>query len=152
MSEIHLQYPEINLKYKIENNTRYVFDTIRKKYLVLSPEEWVRQHLIGYMLLTLEYPAGLLSVEKQIRVGALSKRYDLVVYNHDFRPCLLAECKRPDVPVTEQTLYQLLQYHSVIGAKFWVLTNGPQTYCARVDDGNITWLNRLPGHEECLTS
>lgn len=150
MSVIHLQYPEINLKYKIEGNTRYVFDSIRKKYLVLTPEEWVRQHLIAYLLHQLDYPVNLLSIEKQIMVGRVKKRYDLVVYDQHFQPCLLAECKQPDIAVTEQTLYQLLQYHSTVAARFWILSNGPDTYCARVDNGKITWMDRLPSKAEIL--
>lgn len=150
MSVIHLQYPEINLKYKIEGNTRYVFDSIRKKYLVLTPEEWVRQHLIAYLLLRLDYPVNLLSIEKQIMVGRKKKRYDLVVYDQHFQPCLLAECKQPDIPITEQTLFQLLQYHSTVAARFWLLTNGHDTYCAGVEQGKITWMDRLPSKAELL--
>jgi len=152
MSVIHLQYPAVNLKYKIEGNTRYVFDSIRKKYLVLTPEEWVRQHLIAYLLQELHYPINLLSIEKQILVGNIKKRYDLVVYDQDFQPCLLAECKQPNIPITEQTLYQLLQYHSTVAARFWVLTNGPDTFCAQVKNGKIIWRDQLPSKTELLSA
>ena len=124
-----------------------VFDRIRKRWVVLSPEEHVRQLLILYLTEDLQYPASLIAVEKKIMVGSRSKRYDLVVYGPDHRPWMLVECKEPAVPITEQTLFQLITYHSAIACKYWLLSNGHQNFCAEVTEGRqIKWLTELPAY------
>jgi hypothetical protein len=125
-----------------------VFDPVRKKWLVLTPEEHVRQHVLAYLVEVLHYPASLVAVEKTIKVGTLSKRFDIVVYGRNHQPWLLAECKAPEVMITEKTLHQLLNYQQAMQCRYWLLTNGHQSFCA--DAGNvtaITWLASLPAYE-----
>lgn len=139
----------IELRIKHEAGRAMVFDPIRRSWFVLTPEEHVRQYLLRYMLDVLQYPPALVAVERLVRVGGMNRRYDVVVYSREHKPWLLAECKSPDVPVTDKTLQQLLQYHSVVQARYWLLANGPQMFCADAGDiGNICWLSALPAYGE----
>lgn len=140
-------WSKITLRTRHEEGRTMVYDHIRRGWFVLTPEEHVRQYLIRYLLDVLQYPQALVAVEKLVKVGTQNRRYDVVVYNRDHKPWLLAECKSPDVQVTEATLHQLLAYHSVVQARYWLLTNGAHTFCA--DAGNVTdiqWLSALPAY------
>lgn len=142
---IVLDFSVVELKLRQEENKTTVFDSIRKKWLVLTPEEHVRQYIIQYLTQVLQYPAGLISVEKKITVGAMVKRFDLVVYDREHKPWMLVECKAPEIPVTEATLRQLLNYQRTIQCNYWLLTNGHQTFCANAcNPKQITWLQELP--------
>jgi len=142
---IHPDYSAIILKLRPAGDKTTVFDPIRKKWVVLTPEEHVRQYLIAYLTEVMRYPPALLAVEKTITVEKLARRFDVVAYNRDHQPWLLAECKAPEVPVSETTLRQLLTYQSTVQSSYWLLTNGHQTFCADArDTENIKWLNSLP--------
>jgi hypothetical protein len=93
------------------------------------------------------YPKGLISVEKEIRVNQLKKRYDIVVYDGFQKPWMLIECKEGGVPISDKTLTQLLRYHQVLQCPFWMLTNGHQHFCAKVDAGRAEWLYTLPVYD-----
>jgi hypothetical protein len=130
---------------KTENGLRLIRDVVRKKWIQLTPEEHVRQALLHYFINRMHYPAALIAVEKQVKYGALNKRYDIVVYNRDHQPWLLAECKAPGMPVQQSTLHQLLQYHSSTPCPYWLLSNGVETWCADACDiHNISWMSSLP--------
>src|SRR6218665_3318965 len=131
------QYP---FRFRQQDDVRYVFDIIRKKYVVLTPEEWVRQHILHYLTEELKYPKGLLSVEKEIKINNLKKRYDIVVYDAEHKPWMLIECKEPEVQIGDPALQQLLRYHNALQCPYWFLTNGMQNFCACIQDGNISWL------------
>lgn len=145
---IMLDFSDIILRLrKVESKTQ-VFDPIRKKWLVLTPEEHVRQYLLQHLIETHNYPSGLIAVEKKIMVGAMAKRFDVVVYSRSHQPWLLAECKAPDVTITEAALHQLLQYQRTTQCQYWLLTNGHQTYCADAcNPEQILWLDQLPAYE-----
>jgi hypothetical protein len=144
---IYLDFSEISLKLKPAGDKTTVFDPTRKKWVVLTPEEHVRQYLLQYLIHVLHYPAALVAVEKNIKVGTLNKRFDIVVYSRDHKPWLLAECKAPEVPVSEKTLYQLLNYQSTMQCSYWLLTNGHETFCADACDVNdIKWLSSIPAY------
>ncbi|RYE25862.1 MAG: type I restriction enzyme HsdR N-terminal domain-containing protein [Sphingobacteriales bacterium] len=145
---VPINFSEIQLQLKKERERVYVFDPVRKKWLVLTPEEHVRQCILHYLIHHLHYPKSLLSVEKKIMVGGLAKRFDVVVYNRtDHTPWMLIECKAPEVPITESTLQQLLSYHNTMQCNYWVLTNGHQTYCADATQlNNIRWIDSLPAY------
>ncbi len=135
------------LKLKQENGKAMVFDSIRKKWLVLTPEEHVRQYFVSYLVHRLQYPASMVAIERKILTGNMPKRFDIAVYNRAHQPWMLIECKAPEVPVSEATLHQLLQYHNNLQCRYWVLTNGHQVYCADAGDvTNIQWLNSLPAY------
>lgn len=141
---VDVQYPNPQFKIKEVAGKEYIFDEIRKKYVQLTPEEWVRQNFLNYLIIVKQYPKGFISVEKQIKVNGLVKRYDIVIYSLDRRPWMLIECKAANVPITEHTLHQLLNYQSVIQCNHWVLTNGLATYYAQFDNALYSWLSDLP--------
>lgn len=137
----------LNLNIKNDGLKKKVWDIVRNKWIVLTPEEYVRQALIHYFVHQMNYPLGLISVEKQIKIGSLSRRYDIVVYNRAMEPWLLVECKAPEVPIKESTLFQIIQYHSQIPCPFWVLSNGIDTFCAKIED-HLNWQNELPKYPD----
>jgi hypothetical protein len=137
----------LQLNIKTEENTRKVWDIVRKKWMVLTPEEYVRQALLHYFTNTMHYPVGLIAVEKQVKYGSLIKRYDIVVHNRQQQPWLLVECKAPEIAISQSTVQQLLQYHSQIPCPYWLLSNGIESHCARVHGENIEWLAHLPEYE-----
>lgn len=144
-----IKFPEHQFRYRQQDGQRFIFDSIRKKYVVLTPEEWVRQHILVYFTEVLLYPKGLISVEKEIRVNNLKKRYDIVVYNHHQQPWMLVECKEPGTPIKESTLQQLLRYHHVLQCPYWMLSNGTQHFCAAVGT-QVSWLNELPAYDSSI--
>lgn len=145
---IVLDFSGIDLKLKKEAEQTRIFDPIRKKWCVLTPEEHVRQYILYYLTTVAQYPAAMLAVEKQIRINNLVKRFDIVVYNRQHQPWLLVECKAPEIALDEQTLHQLLNYNSTMNCNYWMLTNGHQTYCADACDvNNIQWLEHLPAYQ-----
>lgn len=137
----------LQLNIKTEENTRKVWDIVRKKWIVLTPEEYVRQALLHYFTNTMQYPVGLIAVEKQVKYGSLVKRYDIIVHNRQQQPWLLVECKAPEIAISQSTVQQLLQYHSQIPCPYWLLSNGIESHCARVLVENIEWLAHLPEYE-----
>ena len=137
----------IALKLRQWKGKSQVWDPVRKKWIILTPEEHVRQYLLQYLLQTLHYPITMIAVEKAIMVGTLKKRFDIVVYDTNHQPWMLVECKAPEVELTETTLHQLLNYHSAIACSYWVLTNGRHLFCADARDvASIKWMVSLPAY------
>lgn len=137
----------IQLKLRQWEGKNQVWDPVRKKWIILTPEEHVRQYILQYMLQSLHYPIAMIAVEKAIMVGTLKKRFDVVVYNANHEPWMLVECKAPEVELTEATLHQLLSYHSAITCNYWVLTNGRHLFCADARDvANIKWVISFPAY------
>ncbi len=141
---ISIDFSTIELKLRNADGKTSVFDAIRKKWVALTPEEHVRQYMIGH-LVSLQYPAALMAVEKAIKVGDMTKRFDIVIYSRDHKPWMLVECKAPEVDITEHTLHQLLNYQRTIQCPYWMLTNGRSTFCANATDVNaIRWIDSIP--------
>jgi len=128
-----LNFPTYAFRYKIKENKRWVFDGIRKKFVVLTPEEWVRQNAVQFLMREKKYPQSLVNVEKQIRLGDLAKRYDLVVFNPDGTLFLLGECKATSIPLTQDVFDQLARYNQALNAEFLWITNGLRHLCFQVD-------------------
>ena len=145
---IPIDYSGITLPLKNEDGKTTVFDPIRKKWLVLTPEEQVRQYTIQYITQKLNYPSGRIAVEKTIQVGKLKKRFDIVIYDAMHLPWMLVECKAAEIPITETTLHQLLNYQAVVKSRFWLLTNGHQVFCADAKNADtINWLGSFPTYD-----
>ncbi|TCO07083.1 type I restriction enzyme HsdR N-terminal domain-containing protein [Natronoflexus pectinivorans] len=140
-----LNLPPIEAKITADGNRQRIFDIIRKKYVVLTPEEWVRQHFVHY-LLSLEYSASLMAVEKLVVVNELKQRADVVVYNKKRTPVMIVECKSPTVPLTNDTLAQAARYNIRLGVSYLVITNGLNHYCIKIDreSGKAEVLDALP--------
>lgn len=119
-----LKYPAFNMALRKKDGQTYVQDLVRKKWLVLSPEEFVRQHLLYYLMTVKQYPASLIAVEKELRLNDLKKRYDLVVYDRNKQPYLLVECKAPYIDLNETVIEQALRYNLVLNAPLLMITNG----------------------------
>jgi hypothetical protein len=119
-----LQFPSFEYKIKTENKQSYIFDEVRKKWLVLAPEEWVRQHLIHFLIQFKHFPSSLMQLEKQIKLNETKKRFDLLVYNNRLQPLLLVECKAPQIELSQLVLDQILRYNLEIEAQIILITNG----------------------------
>lgn len=128
-----LNFPTYAFRYKTKENKRWVFDDIRKKFVLLTPEEWVRQNAVRYLMTEKKYPQSLVNVEKQIRLGDMTKRYDLVIFNPDGSLFLLGECKATSVPLTQAVFDQLARYNQALNAEFLWITNGLRNLCFQVD-------------------
>jgi hypothetical protein len=139
-----LKYPTFNLRIKNEKGKALVFDEVRKKWTNLSPEEWVRQHVINYLINYKNVPASLISVEKEIILNNTRKRYDLVVYDKTMRAVLLVECKSPDVELKPSTLEQALRYNLILGVKYLLISNGLNDFSVMVENNKGTMLADLP--------
>ncbi|GAK97055.1 hypothetical protein JCM19294_561 [Nonlabens tegetincola] len=110
-----------------------IFDQVRKKFVVLTPEEWVRQHVVEFLLSRKRIPLNLLTVEKQIRVSGTLKRYDIVSYNKDGSVHLVVECKAPDVKITQETFDQIARYNKELQSEYLMVTNGLDHYFCTMD-------------------
>ena len=127
-----LNLPSYPAKIQVRNGKNVIFDPLRKKYVALTPEEWVRQQLLHHMVEQLAYPSSLIGVEVAITVGEVKKRCDAVVYNQDLQPLMLIECKAEKVPITQKTLDQALTYNRKLNVPYLILYNGPQTVFVHV--------------------
>jgi hypothetical protein len=141
-----LNLPSFDYKLKKAEGKVWIFDGIRKKYIVLTPEEWVRQHFIHYLIDELKYPRALLKVEGGLTFNELRKRSDIVVFDRQGKPWMIVECKSPDLKLSETTLRQASVYNSTIKAKYLTITNGLTHICAVVNwiEGKTEQLNSLP--------
>ncbi len=132
---IKIIYPDIKPSVKEENEKEFIFCIIRKSWYIITPEEWVRQNFLLYLTEVLKFPGSLIAVEKQLQIGEVKKRFDIVIYKNTI-PYLIVECKEMNVPLSESTLRQVLNYNASIQAPFMVVTNG--NYCAAFEKkGNV---------------
>ncbi|WP_016775925.1 type I restriction enzyme HsdR N-terminal domain-containing protein [Anaerophaga thermohalophila] len=145
-----LNLPVFSFRYKEENGKKFIFDEVRKKFVALTPEEWVRQNFLQFMNRHLKYPQNLTGVEKMIKVHGLSQRCDIVLYNRRGKPAMIVECKAPSVKVDENTLSQAARYNTALEVPYLVLTNGLKHYCIYIDlkEGSHSVESRFPAFEE----
>lgn len=141
-----LNFPNYSFRFKNSENKTFIFDVIRKKFLLLTPEEWVRQHVVNYLIEEMYYPKSLINVEKLVKVNGINKRYDIVVFRNDGSFFLLVECKAPEVNITQQTFDQIAQYNLVLKAENLMVTNGLNHYFCQMDFENekYIFLKELP--------
>ncbi len=127
-----------------------IFDPVRHKFVALTPEEWVRQHLIAYLTLGKGYPVPMIGVEKQLLLNKMPKRFDLVVFNRNATPLLLAECKAPGVEITEKAFDQAARYNILLKAEYFLITNGLEHYTCRIDYENkqYIFIEEIPHFDE----
>lgn len=144
---MQLNFPTYKFKTKREENTNYVFDIIRKKYVVLTPEEWVRQHLIHYLVDEKNYPQSLLAVERGLELNGLRKRFDLLAFNKNGQPQLLVECKSPDIELSKAVFEQIALYNAKFKVTLLLVTNGLQhiTVQYEPDFAGYVFLSEIPG-------
>lgn len=130
---LKLNFPEYSFRFKNSENKRLIFDPIRKKYIVLTPEEWVRQHALQYLIQEKGFSASLINVEKQLILNNTKKRYDIVIYNADGSIFLIVECKAPTIEITQETFDQIARYNLVTKATYLMVTNGLSHYYCQMD-------------------
>lgn len=123
-----LKYPPFNVRVKNSNKQTLIFDDFRKKWLILTPEEWVRQHLIHYLVNEKKIPPSLIAIEKEISLNDLKKRFDVVVYNRQMAPFILIECKAPYIELNQSVIEQVLRYNLVVQSGYVMITNGIKDY------------------------
>jgi hypothetical protein len=147
-----LNFPSFSFRFKNSENKVSIFDTIRKKFIILTPEEWVRQHVVQFLMIEKNYPKSLLNVEKVLQVNGLRKRYDIVVYNSDGTIHILIECKAPEVPISQSTFDQIAQYNMTLQSNYLMVTNGLNHYFCQMDNENekYQFLNELPNYQSNL--
>ena len=129
----------------VEEKT-HIFDVVRKKYLLLTPEEWVRQNFIHYLNKEKKYPFSLMGVEQMVKYNSLKTRADIVIYNLEGKPNVIVECKAPEVKITQDTFYQIAKYNSQLKVQYLIVTNGMKHYCCEMDyeTNEITFLEEIP--------
>ncbi len=142
---IKLNLPAFDYKLKKADGKVWIFDGIRKKYVVLTPEEWVRQHFVHYLTIMLSYPKALVKIEGGLHYNQLAKRSDIVVFNRSGKPWMIVECKAPEIELTERAAQQVSVYNSAHNAEYIVLTNGIRHLCFDVSSG-IKSLGTLPDY------
>ncbi|MDA0278033.1 MAG: type I restriction enzyme HsdR N-terminal domain-containing protein [Bacteroidetes bacterium] len=143
-----LNFPTYPFRIKNRENKPYVFDIIRKKFVQIQAEEWVRQHLVWFLIFEKNYPKSLINVEKKILVNGLTKRVDLVIFNKDGSIYLLVECKAPEVKISQQTFDQIARYNLSLNAQLLMVSNGLSHYYCRVDKNaeKYTFLESIPDY------
>ncbi|MDP4226411.1 MAG: type I restriction enzyme HsdR N-terminal domain-containing protein [Bacteroidota bacterium] len=149
-----LNLPAYSFKIRTENQKSYIFDSIRKKHVLLTPEEWVRQNFIRFLNEEKHYPLGLIAVETPFKINRLTKRSDIVVFKRDGNPWIMVECKAPQVEIAQKVIDQIARYTLHFKASFLIVTNGLQHYCLKLDQSSqkYTFIKEIPDYENMIES
>ncbi len=145
---IAINYPQEPLKTKTEAGTELVFDPLRKAWVKLTPEEWVRQHFLQVLVSVMRYPAALIAVEREIRLGEMKKRFDILVFNRRQEPWMLVECKAMEVALSTDVIEQVLRYSIPVPAPYLIITNGAYCYGWERGAGGLLEMSGLPEFPE----
>lgn len=145
-----LNFPEYNFRIKSEGEKTQIFDGIRKKFVVLTPEEWVRQNFIEYLKREKNYPETLMAVEKQIAVNGMQRRFDLLVYTRNGQPLLIAEFKAPEIKITQEVFDQVVRYNMALRVEKVIVSNGLQHFACEIDyvNNSFSYLPEIPAFPE----
>ncbi len=144
----NLNFPSYNFRIKNSENNTYIFDVIRKKFVVLQPEEWVRQNCIQFLINEKNFPVNLINVEKVVKINGLNKRYDIIAYNSDGSIFLIVECKAPEVKISQSAFDQIARYNLTLKASYLMVTNGLNHYFCTIEHnlGIYNFLKELPSY------
>ncbi len=145
-----LNFPKFEYRFKSTENKVSIFDVIRKKFVVLQPEEWVRQHCVHFLIAVKKYPKSLINVEKQLSINAIVKRYDIVVFRPNGSIVLAVECKAPNIKINQNTFDQIARYNMSLKAEYLMVTNGINHYYCQMDHENEQYhfLNDIPKYQK----
>lgn len=143
---IKIDYPLHDFKIKKEKSLEYIFDQLRKRWMLLTPEEWVRQNFLQYIVQVKKYPVSLMAIEKEISLGELKKRCDIVVYNRDMLPWMIVECKEMNIPLSIKVSEQILRYHISLPATYLVITNGSYCFGFKKTEDKFHEIENLPDY------
>ncbi|WP_411766876.1 type I restriction enzyme HsdR N-terminal domain-containing protein [Winogradskyella sp. A3E31] len=144
-----LNFPKFDYRFKSNENNISIFDVIRKKFVVLQPEEWVRQHCLHYLMNDKGYPKSLINVEKELELNGLKKRYDIVIFNPNGSIFLIVECKAPSITINQNTFDQIAQYNMTLNAEFLMVTNGINHYYCQMNfsESKYDFLRDIPNYK-----
>lgn len=147
----NLNLPNYDFKLKTIEGKKYIFDQVRKKYLILTPEEWVRQHFINFLNVTFNYPLSLMTVEQPLKYHSMNKRADIICYNELGKKILMVECKAPTVKLNQLVFDQIARYNFELKLSFLVVTNGINHYCCAIDHHNLRYefVENIPIYQPC---
>ncbi|MCW3081468.1 type I restriction enzyme HsdR N-terminal domain-containing protein [Segetibacter sp.] len=140
---ITINYPTPTFKIKDEQGKEAIFDECRKLWVLLTPEEWVRQNFLQYLMQVKKYPCSLIAVEREITLGDTKKRFDIVVFKNA-APWMIVECKEMNVELSEAVIKQILNYNIALQVEYLVITNGKSTFGLYIQQGKFEWLDELP--------
>lgn len=145
-----LIFPVDKLRFSEKDGNLYIYDVIRMQFIKCTPEEYVRQALINYLINQLHYPKELMSIENEIFVNKQPRRFDLVIFTRNISPLILVEVKAPNVSINENVLYQLAQYNYVVNSQYWLLTNGLSLYFMHYDTNTnkLVIKNQIPAWQD----
>lgn len=145
-----LNLPAFEVKIKDEGTKKQIFDVIRRKYVTLTPEEWVRQHFVHYLIEHLGYPQDLLANEVEVTLNGTSKRCDTVLYDRYLQARMIVEYKANDVPITQKVFNQIMRYNMVLRVEYLVVSNGIDHYCCKMDylNNSYRFLQNIPKYSE----
>jgi hypothetical protein len=150
-----ISLPELNMpaypfRIRQSGTLHEIWDEFRKKFVVLTPEEWVRQHILMYLVNELGFPAGRIAVEMTLQVHGINLRCDALVYDEHLNPLMLIECKAPHVPITNDTLMQIARYNQAASVNYLLVTNGMKHYCfqRKSNDLGFVSLHHIPAYIE----
>ena len=141
---IKIDYPAYQPKIIKQKGIEFIFDEVRKRWIILTPEEWVRQNFLQYLTRVKAYPSSLIAVEKEIALGDMKKRFDIVVYDKNSTPWMIVECKEMNVALDQAVLDQVLRYNINLQSSFLVITNGSYCFAFLSENGQLTELSELP--------
>lgn len=141
-----LNFPLYTFRFKNSENKVSIFDVIRKKFILLTPEEWVRQNVIRFLIDEMKYPKSYINVEKVVKINGMHKRYDIVVFNKNGSIFLLVECKAPEIRIDQNTFDQIARYNRMLNASYLMVTNGLNHYFCEIDfkEEHYNFLKELP--------
>ncbi len=144
-----LNFPAYQFRFKSSENKVSIFDQIRKKFIILTPEEWVRQHTVHYLIEEKQYPKSLINVEKLIKLNDLNKRYDIIIFNPDGSIFLIVECKSHTVKITQEVFDQIARYNLALNSEYLMITNGIEHYYCQMSytEKEYTFLKDIPKYK-----
>ena len=142
-----MKFPPFDYKVRLFNGERQIFDVVRMKYVAITPEEWVRQHIIHYLINTLNYPKGLIAVEKLVELNGQPRRYDLACFKRDGSVLLLVECKKEGIAMNQQVFDQAFCYNTQLHADYVAITNGDEVICGKLTNNGVVIVNGLPQYQ-----
>ena len=150
MPELNL--PSFDKKVIQKEGKPFIFDIIRRQYVALTPEEWVRQHFVHFLIREKGYPQSLMANEVQLKLNGMSRRCDTVAYDRTLRPRVIVEYKAPTVNITQQVFDQICRYNMVLQVDYLIVSNGLAHYCCKVDNTThtYTFLKDIPSYEEVV--
>ncbi len=130
---IKLNLPSFSFKFKSMENKLYIFDMLRKKYVVLTPEEWVRQNFARYLIGNKNYPKSIIAIEKQLKINNTTKRTDILLFDKNGNPDIIVECKAPSIKINQETFDQIARYNLKLNANYLIITNGLQHFYYKIN-------------------